>query len=270
MVDDGAAAAVGQPDGQEGSGTRGSGGRVARNRQRRTDAFLRAGLRIVTEEGFEALTMGRLSDELDTAVGSMYHYFPSKGHLVTAIQAGAVERLTASYDAGVDPVTRAVAGRTDADPALVRLVVVGRWFCDAAEMLPEEVRLLQMVNARRSSALQDGGGDVLLPPTMALLSRIAEVIERAQATGAIRPGESLARTVAWASALGGVLAADDLDRYLPGIVGGGRLARQLNADLCVGWGADLDAVERIDRAVDAVTRSIPLASRDQAGASPSH
>jgi Bacterial regulatory proteins, tetR family len=54
------------------------GGRVARNRQRRSDEFQRAGLRIVTEEGFEALTMSRLADELDTAVGSVYHYFPSK------------------------------------------------------------------------------------------------------------------------------------------------------------------------------------------------
>ena len=244
-------------------------GRVARNRQRRAETFLRAGLRIVTEEGFEALTMGRLSSDLDTAVGAVYHYFPSKGHLVTAIQAGAVERLTASYDASVDPVTDTVATRTGEDPALVRLVVVGRWFCAAAEVLPEEVRLLQMVNARRSSALQDGGGDVLLPPTLALLGRIAEALGAAQASGAIGPGEPLARTVAWGAALGGVLAADDLDRYLPGIVGEGQLARELNADLCVGWGAERAAVERIDRAVDAVARSMPLARRDEVGASPS-
>jgi AcrR family transcriptional regulator len=248
--------------------SRQAGGRVARNRQRRTDAFLSAGLRIVTEEGFEALTMGRLSSELDTAVGAVYHYFPSKGHLVTAIQAGAVERLTASYDASVEPVVDAVAERSGDDPALVRLVVVGRWFCAAAEVFPEEVRLLQMVNARRSSALQDGGGDVLLPPTLALLGRIAEAVGTAQSSGAIGPGEALARTIAWGAALGGVLAADDLDRYLPGIVGEGQLAHQLNTDLCIGWGAERAAVERIDRAVDAVARSMPLARRDEVGASP--
>jgi AcrR family transcriptional regulator len=237
------------------------GGRVARNRQRRTDEFLRAGLRIVTEEGFEALTMGRLSTELDTAVGAVYNYFPSKGHLVTAIQAGAIERLTSSYDSSVGPVAAAVAEATGDDPALVQLVVVGRWFCAAAETLAEEVRLLQMINARSRTALNDDGGDVLLPSTMELLERIAGAIEAAQSTGAIRPAPALARTVAWASALGGALAADDLGRYLPGIAGAGQLARQLNADLCVGWGAALDAVERIDRAVDDAARSIPLARR---------
>lgn len=238
-------------------------GRVERNRKRRADAFLRVGLRIVAEEGFDALTMGRLSTELDTAVGAVYHYFPSKGHLVTAIQAGAIERLTVSHDSSIDPVVEAVVEQTGDAAELVRLVTQGRWFCAAAETLPEEVRLLQMINARRGSALQEGGGDVLLPSTLALLGRIAEVVERAQAAGVIRGGSPAARTVLWAGALGGVLATEDLGRYLPGIAGEGQLGRQLNVDLCVGWGADVEVVERIDRAIDAVARSIPLARRDE-------
>jgi AcrR family transcriptional regulator len=237
-------------------------GRVARNRQRRTEEFLRAGLRIVTEEGFDALTMGRLSDELDTAIGSVYRYFPSKGHLVTAIQAGAVERLTESHDRSVDPVVAAVFDRTGDPLELVRLVASGRWFCAAAEVLPEEVRLMQMVNARRSSALAEGGGEVLLPSTLALLGRFADAVERAQDRGVIGPGEPLARTVAWAAALGGVLATADLARYLPGVADGWQLARQHNVDLCIGWGADPEAVTRIDRATDEVARSIPLARLD--------
>lgn len=237
-------------------------GRVARNRQRRTEQFLRAGLRIVTEEGFDALTMSRLSEELDTAIGSVYRYFPSKGHLVTAIQAGAVERLTESHDCSVDPVVVAAFDRTGDPLELVRLVASGRWFCAAAEALPEEVRLMQMVNARRSSALDEGGGEVLLPSTLALLGRFADAVGRAQDRGVISPGEPLARTVAWAAALGGVLATSDLAHYLPGIADGWQLARQHNADLCVGWGADREAVTRIDRAIDEVARSTPLARLD--------
>ena len=236
--------------------------RVARNRQRRTEQFLRAGLRIVTEEGFDALTMGRLSDELDTAVGSVYRYFPSKGHLVTAIQAGAVERLTESHDRSVDPVVAAVVDRSGEPPELVRLVVTGRWFCAAAEVLPEEVRLLQMVNVRRSSALAEGGGEVILPSALALLGRIADTVEQAQVAGLIVSGEPLARSVAWAAALGGVLATADLAHYLPGVADGWELARRHNVDLCVGWGADREAVTRIDRATDEVARSIPLARFD--------
>jgi AcrR family transcriptional regulator len=237
------------------------GGRVARNRQRRTDQFLRAGLQIVTEEGFEALTMNRLSDELDTAVGSVYRYFPSKGHLVTAIQAGAIERLTESYDNSVDPVVDVVVGRSGLDPVLVRLVVVGRWFCEAAEVLPEEVRLLQMINVRRRSMLADDGGEIVLRSAMSLLQRVADVIGKAEEAGIIRPGPALARTVAWAAALGGVLAVEDLGRYLPGIAGEGRLGRQHNVDLCCGWGADGALVDQIDGIVDEVARSVPLARR---------
>ena len=232
---------------------------MQRNRQRRAEAYLRAGLHIVAEEGFDALTMARLSEELDIAVGAVYHYFPSKGHLLTAIQGSAIERLAASYGRSIEAVVDAVVERTGDDPGLVRLVVTGRWFCAAAEVLPEEVRLLQMVNARRGSGLQEGGGDVLVPTTLALLGRVAAVVEQAQTAGILRPGLAMARTVNWAAALGGVLAAEDLDPYLPGIAGVGRLGPQLNADLCVGWGADVDAVERIDRAVDEVARSLPLA-----------
>jgi AcrR family transcriptional regulator len=232
---------------------------VERNRRRRTEAYLRAGIRIVAEEGFDALTMARLSEELDIAVGAVYHYFPSKGHLLTAIQASAIERLAASYDRCIDPMVDAVVERTGEDPGLIRLVVIGRWFCAAAEVLPDEVRLLQMVNARRGPTLEEGGGDVLLPASLALLRRVAGVVEEAQASGSLRPASPMARTVVWAAALGGVLAAEDLGQYLPGIAGEGQLGPQVNVDLCVGWGADADTVERIDRAVDEAARSIPLA-----------
>src|SRR5687767_2162143 len=128
------------------------GGRVARNRQRRAEAFLAAGLRIVTGEGLHALTMARLADELDTAVGAVYRYYASKDELVAAIQAHAIGRLHGSHDLSVDPVTAAVATRLsargpggghdsdvgsgaatgtgddhDVPEALVRLVVLGRW-----------------------------------------------------------------------------------------------------------------------------------------------
>jgi hypothetical protein len=104
-------------------------------------------------------------------------------------------------------------------------------------VLPEEVQLLQMINARRTSVLAERGGDVLVPSTTALLIGIAAAVEAAEAAGVIRPGPALARTVAWAAALGGALAADHPARSLPGIAREGQLGRQLNADLCAGSGA---------------------------------
>jgi AcrR family transcriptional regulator len=233
-------------------------GRVARNRRRRSEAFLAAGLRIATEEGIEALTMARLADALDTAVGSVYRYYASKDELIAAIQANAVEQLHRSHDRSVEPVTAEVSPRVDDSPALVRLVVLGRWFCAAAQHYPEEVRLLQLVSSRRTPTHTPTTAAGLLPTTIAFVAAIGDTIDAATAAGDLRPGPGLGRAVMWLTAFGGVFVADDLGHYLPSVLGGGRLTRQLNVDLLIGWGAPPDAVERIDDAIDALPSSSPL------------
>lgn len=236
-------------------------GRVARNRQRRAEAFLATGLRIVTEEGIDALTMARLAAELDTAVGSVYRYYASKDELVAAIQAHAIGRLHRSHDRSVEPVTAAVAARLGDDDlpvALVRLVVLGRWFCAAAERYPEEVRLLQTVSARRASTLSPAAATGLVPPTMALVAAVSTTIDAAVAAGGARPGDGLGRAILWLMAFGGVFVGDDLEQYVPGVLGGGRLLRRLNADLLVGWGVAPEVVERVEQAVDDLAGTPPL------------
>ena len=236
-----------------------AGERVARNRARRSDEFLRAALAIVVDHGFEALTMARLAQEVDTAIGSVYRYYQSKDHLLLAVQTRAIEKLTATCVASVPPVVEAVIERRpDDDRTLVELVVLGRWFCAAADVLPEEVRLLQMVSARRASALGPGGGDSLLPTVLAFLAPIVERIAEAAEAGTITDGVALGRAVLWLTAIGGVLEADDLERYLPDVLGGGRLARQLSGDLLAGWGADRASLARIDAAVDEVVAAESL------------
>ena len=50
----------------------------AKRREETSAAIVEAALAIVTEEGFDALTMKRLADELGYAIGAFYRYFPSK------------------------------------------------------------------------------------------------------------------------------------------------------------------------------------------------
>jgi AcrR family transcriptional regulator len=243
---------------QEAEATPIEGGRVARNRRRRSEAFLTAGLRIVTEEGVEALTMSRLAKELDTAVGSVYRYYASKDELVAAIQANAIDKLHRSHDLSVDALVAAVGEQVDEPAELVRLVALGRWFCAAAEVYPEEVRLLHMVSARRSSAMLPDTAAGLLAPTMELVAAVTATIDAAAAAGRLRPDDALARAILWLTAFGGVFVADDLAMHVPEVLGGGRLVRRLNTDLMVGWGASADAVARIDAAIDALDGTPPL------------
>jgi hypothetical protein len=85
---------------------------------------------------------------------------------------------------------------------------------------------------------------------MSLVMAVSDTIDDAVTAGEIRPGDGLARAIVWLMAFGGVFAADDLEQYVPGVLGGGRLVRQLNVDLLVGWGAAPHAVQRIEAAVD--------------------
>lgn len=234
-------------------------GRVARNRRRRTDAFLAAGLHIVTEEGIEALTMARLAAELDTAPGAVYRYFDSKQDLMAAIEANAIESLQRSHDASIGPVAEQVAAQLDEPDALIRLVVLGRWLCSAAQRYPEEVRLLQLVSARRSATLTPDAAQNIAPSILNLVAAVAGTIEAATQAGIVGPGDSLGRAIMWLTAFGGVSVADDLEQYVPAVLGGGRLARQLNADLLVGWGTSPDALTRVEAVVDEVTADDPLA-----------
>jgi hypothetical protein len=150
----------------------------------------------------------------------------------------------------------------DLPVALVRLVVLGRWFCAAAERYPEEVRLLQMVSARRVSTLSPVAATGLVPPTMGLVAAVSGTIDAAVAEGGLRPGDGLGRAILWLMAFGGVFVADDLEQYVPGVLGEGRLLRRLNADLMAGWGLAPEVVERVDRAVDDLAGAPPLVDPD--------
>lgn len=234
--------------------------RVARNRRRRSDEFLAAALRIVIDDGFESLTMARLAREVDAAVGSVYRYYASKDHLMAEVQTRAVDRLARSFDESVPPLVEALTRALEpASAPFIPLMALGRWACAASLVLPEEVRLLQMVSARRTSALGPGGGEALVPTVMSFVTRALAIFDEATTSGAIDPGPALPRAIMWLTALGGVLEADDLEEYLPDVLGGARLARQFTLDLYAGWGADRVRLEEVDRAIDDIVRDAPLA-----------
>lgn len=236
-------------------------GRPERKRAKRRREFLDAAARIVADEGFEALTMSRLADHLDTVVSAVYRYFPSKGALLAELQTESLQRLASSLAAINSVASVAFAEQTlsDRDAALTRLVLSGRWMCAASETHPEEIRLLQMIMSQRASALDPGGGMRVFPVALDLISSVVVAIDEAQAAGAIEPGSSIDRAAIWAGALSGVLESDDLEQYLPEVFGGARLARQANLDLLRGWGADADALQRSSDFVDELAASGSLA-----------
>jgi hypothetical protein len=136
---------------------------------------------------------------------------------------------------------------------------LGRWFCAAAERYPEEVRLLQLVSSRRSSTLAPDDAAGMFPSAMTLVLAVSATIDAAAQAGQLEAEDPLGRAIMWLTAFGGVVVADDLEQYVPDILGGGRLARRLNRDLFAGWGASRKAMARIDKEIDELEASLPLA-----------
>jgi AcrR family transcriptional regulator len=237
-------------------------GRRARNRRDRERAYLAAAMDIAGRDGLQALTMQRLADEVDSAVGTVYTYFPSKGALVAELQREAIEHLTASY--------HLVRDRSDAllaawgDPraeAVARLAVFGRFWIAAADSLPEEASFLHRLISESDQEVPPEELHRVLPAADALLEEARTCVTAAAAVGAITVDEPRDVVIRWAAALTGVLLTSNLAPLNPDAFDGRRLARILQRDLLAGWGAPADALAAAERHVADLEAGGDLAPR---------
>ncbi len=235
-------------------------GRRERNRLARHRAYLAAALRIATEEGLHAVTMQRLADELDCAVGTVYTYFPSKSALVAEVQREAIERLTASYLLLLPELDARLRDEPDQIvAALAHIVAIGRFWIDIGRTYPQETRLLQLLMSEPDRAMTDGDALRVVPAALRHLDLARDRFAVADQAGALRTDDPMARTITFAAALNGVLQVGRLGRLDPDLLDGERLAGSLLDDLLQGWGADLGALAAAHVHIDALRAHGPLA-----------
>jgi AcrR family transcriptional regulator len=234
-------------------------GRRARNRLARHREYLRTALRIATEEGLDALTMQRLADEVDAAVGTVYTYFPSKGALIAEVQREAIERLTASYLLLRPDVEAKVADEAPSTAAATHLVAFGRFWIDSFASYPREQRLLQQLMSDAHRTVDDDEALRVVPSAMRLLDLARERFEVAGQVGALEPADAMERTVTLAASLSGVLQLGKLGQFDPDLLDGPRLAGAFLDDLFRGWGAQPSELAAAHRFVDAIARRHRLA-----------
>jgi AcrR family transcriptional regulator len=72
--------------------------RRGRDRRFTLDEVVGTALRLIDEEGLEALTMRRLAEDLDVTAMSLYSYVRTKEELVDGVYALALEQLNAEID----------------------------------------------------------------------------------------------------------------------------------------------------------------------------
>lgn len=242
-------------------GTAAPTGRRARNRLARHRAFLRAAQRIVADEGLDGLTMARLAEAVDCAVGTAYTYFPSKGALVAAVQREAIEKIGASYLVARADLDRLIGERGPGPvvAALARVVGVGRFWAAVPDSFPEEAELLQLLMSDRREVLGPEDGAANVPSAMRHLDQARAVLDQAVEVGALTPADPWPRVIAWVAAINGVVQTTRLAVYDDELFEGRRLADQLNLDLIRGWGAPADALAAAEALVAELEGRGPLA-----------
>jgi AcrR family transcriptional regulator len=245
-------------------------GRRARNRLERHGAFVRAAKRVAFTEGLASLTMQRLADEVDCAVGTVYTYFPSKSALVAEVQREAIELLDESC-ARFEVAFAERNGR--AVPAVRHLALVAgyaRFWVDTFDTFPEEARLLQLLMSATTidqpTVIDDVDVSRVVPAALKLLGRMEVALEQATAAGALDDGDAMERTIVLVASLNGVLLLDNVARVDPDLFDGRRLARTLVEDLLRGWGADGRSLSAAVDRVAAMAATGPLATRSDTSA----
>jgi AcrR family transcriptional regulator len=243
--------------------------RRSRRRDQRRRRILDAADSLIAEHGIDGITMQRVADHLDCAVGTLYLYFRSKGELVAALQAQAVDTLRASYDtarpgwdayldeAGLNPVAR----------ALVDVSTFAAHWVSASVVLADEFRLQRALLSE--PALPDAGGPGDTRAVLdALLATPTRLVAMAVDTGALVAGGERDRALRWIAALNGVLLLDHLVPVDAHLFRAAHLARALSEDLLCGWGATRAEVEVADVHVQRLAALAPLAPPPSPPSSP--
>ncbi len=239
----------------------GAPGRRARNRQERERSYLAAAMEIAGRDGHRGLTMQRLADEVDAAVGTVYTYFPSKGALFAELQREAIERLTASYHLVRDrsEIVLADVGYDEQQAVVARLAVFGRFWIAAAISLPQEASFLHALISESEQLVPEEEHNRVMPAALALLDEARSCVEAAVAVDAIQVDDAMNLVVRWAAALTGALLAGNLASLNPEAFDGQRLAINLQRDLLRGWGATSDQVAQAFGHVDDLSTEASLA-----------
>lgn len=220
--------------------------RRALARHRKRQQILDATTQVIDEHGLDGITMQRVADQLDWAVGTLYRYFPSKAALRAGLQQEAVDILRRSLQRATRRWEEYLASEVTDDAALaamVRLEAFGAFVAAATVVYADEFELLRQLLSTPVPFDARDEAEEALALVKRFLEPATELLDAAVTLDLLEPGDRLERAVVWITALHGVLLTErltSLDRHL---FRPAHLARALTLDLLTGWGADRAEVE---------------------------
>lgn len=221
--------------------------RVSRKREARIREILRRSLAIATDEGVDALTIGRLASDLDYTPGALYRYFASKDAIVAELQHSVVVYLGRAIERLADRV-RGYAereGLDEEDSALMAVAAAALGFADFGTRSPAAFGFLAMYLSDPQYRLSTEDAAYVHSATRETLEVLTRLFAEAERTGALGEGDEASRALTSWAALQGVMQTRKLARNDPGAVDVESLARELVRSLLVGWGAPAARVDEL-------------------------
>lgn len=214
----------------------------ARRRAKTIGRIVDASLRIVTEDGFDSLTMSRLADELDYAAGALYRYFSSKDALLLAVQLEVLQRLAQEMQAWGE--TLDVEGESDEVASLARVLVHTQAYATLPVRRPAHAALLARWLGLPELLVETDIARERVPQLVGLFSAVPAAFAAAAASGALEAGDAMRRTIALWSAVQGAAQMRKLARFGVDALEPEPLVAELTRALFRGWGADPDVYAR--------------------------
>lgn len=216
-----------------------------------------ASLRLVTDEGFDALTMSRLADELDYAAGALYRYFPSKDALLLAVQLEVLQRLAHEMREWSDALD--ADGASEQVSSLARVLVFARAYATLPARRPAHAALLARWLGLPDLLVDTDVASTRVPELLGLFAAVPAAFDAAAASGALEPGDAMRRTVALWSAVQGAAQMRKLSRFGVDALEPEPLVDELTRALFRGWGADDEVYAR---ALELASQQVPAGDEE--------
>ncbi len=222
----------------------------ARRRDEKTEAILDTAMKLLADEGLEALTLKRVAAELGLVTTALYRYYPSKDALVAALQRRAIAALHQAFREDRARSTGAAARLADDARALAPILAAARFYAALPETLPEPFRLVAILLGDPRTLVGDEEAIKAVPVVGAFLADAAVLFDAAARDGAITRGDAATRTLIFWATLHGRTQMAKLRRVAPDTPGDAELADQAARTFLVGLGASERALDRAARVLE--------------------
>jgi AcrR family transcriptional regulator len=220
--------------------------RRAERRASRREEVLVAAMKLVAEEGLDALTIQRIAGAINASVGGLYRYYEGKDALLSALQRRAIAAVAEDQARDVEMARTLFArgGEPAGVVALAAALVGATVMLRHAIRRPEEHRLLDAFLTTPEPILSDESAKASESDLQPLVKLVASELEAATADGTLERGDAAQRThMMWAS-LHGLDHFRKRDRLLPEALRVEALVPATLIALTRGWGANAAKASR--------------------------